>query len=175
MKKVAIYCRVSTQDQTTLNQELILKDYCERQGWEIYSIYKEEGISGAKESRPVLDSMLQDMRKGLFDGIVVWKLDRLGRSLQHLLQILQELQNRRVRLIITDMGIDTDTPQGKLFFSIVGAFAEFERAIIRERIIAGLERRRKQGKKMGRPLGSKDKARRRISGYIARWQNQKSK
>ena len=171
--RVCIYVRVSTLDQTTLNQELELKDYCKRFGYDIYRVYKDEGISGAKTSRPALDKMLIDMRKKLFDGIVVWKFDRLGRSAQHLLQILEELKNKKVRLICTDMNIDTGTPQGMFFFTVVGAFAELERGLIRERILLGLARRKKQGKKLGRPQGSKDKGRRRTSGYVNRWLKEK--
>src|SRR3990172_8131635 len=101
--KVALYIRVSTSEQTTLNQEIILKEFCERNNYEIYDIYKDEGISGSKTSRPDLDRMLQDMRFKKFDSIIVWKLDRLGRSTQHLLQVLEELNNKGVRLICVDM------------------------------------------------------------------------
>ncbi len=167
--KVAIYLRVSTKEQTTLNQEINLKEFCERSNYEIYKIYKDEGVSGSKTSREGLDLMLQDMRKRYFETIIVWKLDRLGRSIQHLLQILQELQNRKVRLICTDMNIDTNTPQGKFFFTIVGAFGELEREIIRERINLGLARARSQGKHLGRPKGSKDKRGRNKLGYWKRW------
>jgi len=167
--KAAIYVRVSTADQTTLNQEIMLKEYCERNGYEIFKIYKDEGVSGSKTSRPELDKMLSDMRNKLFDAIIVWKLDRLGRSTQHLLQILEELKNKDVRLICTDMNIDTFTAQGKFFFTVVGAFAELEREMIRERILLGLERRKKQGKILGRPAGSKDKGYRKKSGYFLRY------
>ena len=173
--KVGIYVRVSTKDQTTLNQELELEKYCERSEYEIYKIYKDEGVSGTKTSREGLDLMLQDMRKKYFDAIVVWKLDRLGRSVQHLLQLLQEFQNKNVRLIITETNIDTSTPQGKFFFTIIGAFAELEREIIRDRIYAGLDRAKKQGKSLGRPKGSKDKKRRRKSGYWLRWSGKSKK
>ena len=167
--KVGIYVRVSTTDQTTLNQELILKEYCERHDWTIYKIYREEGISGAKVSRPQLDILLQDMRQRYFDAILVWKLDRLGRSVQHLLQILQEMDSKKIRLIITDMGLDTSTAQGKFFFTVIGAVAELEREMIRDRIMAGLSRAKKEGKVGGRPKGSKDKKVRRKSGYYRRW------
>lgn len=167
--KAAIYVRVSTKDQTTLNQELILNEYCERNKIELTKIYRDEGISGSKTSREGLDLMLQDMRRGLFDTIIVWKLDRLGRSTQHLLQILSELQSKRVRLICIDMNIDTETPQGKFFFTIVGAFAELEREIIRERIYAGLARAKSQGKSLGRKAGSKDIKPRNRLGYWKRW------
>lgn len=160
---------MSTVDQTTLNQELELKEYCERNGYEIFEIYKDEGVSGSKTSRPALDKMLNDMRQKRFDAIVIWKLDRLGRSTQHLLQILEELNKKQVRLIITTMNMDTDTAQGKFFFTVVGAFAELEREMITERIRLGLLRRKKEGKLMGRPKGSKDKKRRTKSGYYRRW------
>lgn len=171
--KSALYCRVSTREQTTDNQELILKEYCERNNIEIYKIYKDEGISGAKTSRPELDIMLQDMRAKLFDSIICWKLDRLGRSTQHLLQILQELQNKQVRLICIDMNIDTFSAQGKFFFTVVGAFAELEREIIRDRINLGLKRAKAQGKVLGRPFGAKDKGRRRKGGYYMRYMKTK--
>jgi len=173
--KVAIYCRVSTKDQTTNNQEIILKDYCNKNGYEIYEIYKDEGVSGSKTSRAGLDRMLQDMRHKKFDTIIVWKLDRLGRSTQHLLQILEELKNKNVRLICTDMNIDTFTPQGKFFFTIVGAFAELEREMITERIAAGISRARKEGKHLGRPKGTKDKKKRNTYGYMKRWSKSKTK
>jgi len=167
----AIYCRVSKIEQTTLNQELVLQEYCNRQGLEVYKMYKDEGVSGSKTSRPQLDLMLQDMRAGFFDAVIVWKLDRLGRSTQHLLQLLEEFSNNNVRLIVTEMNLDTGTPQGKFFFTIIGAVAELEREMIRERILLGLERRRKQGHKLGRPQGSKDKKYRKKSGYYQRWIN----
>ncbi len=168
--KVAIYLRISTTDQTTLNQELELKSYCERNNYGIYKIYKDEGISGIKTSRPQLDLMLQDMRNKLFDAIIVWKFDRLGRSTSHLLQVLEELKNKNVRLIATSQSIDTDTPMGKFFFTILSGFAEMEREIIKERIKLGLERRKKEGKALGRPVGAKDKKYRKKSGYLLRYQ-----
>ena len=171
--KVAIYVRVSTKEQTTLNQELRLKEYCKRNNYEIYNIYKDEGVSGAKTSRPQLDLMLQDMRSRRFDAILVWKLDRLGRSTQHLLQLLQELKNKNIRLIIQDMNLDTSTPQGKFFFTIIGAFAELERGIIRERILLGLERAKSQGTRLGRPKGKKDSKSRNKLGYYKRWSIEK--
>lgn len=167
--RAAVYVRVSTKDQTTLNQEILLKEYCERNDIEIYKFYRDEGVSGSKTSREGLDLMLKDMRNRFFDTIIIWKLDRLGRSTQHLLQILEELKNKNVRLICTDINIDTFTPQGKFFFTIVGAFAELEREIIRERIFLGLERARRQGKKLGRRKGSKDKKPRNKLGYWKRW------
>lgn len=167
--KAGLYLRVSTQEQTTLNQEIELKKYCEREGIEIYNIYKDEGISGSKESRPQLDLMLQDMRRRCFDAIVVWKFDRLGRSTAHLLQVLEELKNKKIRLIATSQNIDTFTPMGKFFFTILSGFAEMEREMLRERILLGLKRRKKQGKVLGRPRGSKDRKRRKKGGYYLRY------
>jgi len=170
---VALYLRVSTIDQTTLNQELELTEYCKRNNLEIFQIYKDEGVSGAKTSRPQLDIMLQDMRNQKFESIIVWKLDRLGRSTQHLLQLLQEFDNKKVSLIVTSMNMDTSTPQGKFFFTIIGAIAELEREMIKERIKLGLTRRKKQGKPLGRIKGSKDKTKRARGGYFERWKDHK--
>jgi len=164
-----LYIRVSTLDQTTLNQELELKKYCENNNFEIVNIYKDEGISGSKVSRPQLDLMLQSMRRREFDAIVVWKFDRLGRNTQHLLQVLEELKNKKVRLIATTQNIDTSTPMGEFFFTILAGFAQMERELIRERINLGLERARKQGKSLGRQSGSKDKTSRSRKGYYERW------
>ena len=171
MKRVAIYIRVSTSDQTTLNQEIELKKYCFNNDYEIYKIYNDEGESGSKTSRPQLDLMLQDMRNKEFDIVLVWKFDRLGRSTAHLLQVLEEMKNKDVRLIATSQSIDTETPMGKFFFTILSGFAEMEREMIRERIKLGLARRKKQGKPIGRIKGSKDKARRKRLGYFKRWSN----
>jgi DNA invertase Pin-like site-specific DNA recombinase len=169
--KVAIYLRVSTNDQTTLNQEIELKAFCLRENYEIYQIYKDEGISGSKTSRPALDLMLQDMRNKRFDAVICWKFDRLGRSTSHLLNVLEELKNKGVRLIATSQNIDTNTAMGKFFFTILSGFAEMERELIRERIKLGLKRAVEQNKTLGRPIGSKDKGYRKKSGYYQRWQN----
>jgi DNA invertase Pin-like site-specific DNA recombinase len=173
--KAAVYVRVSTRDQTTLNQEIALIEYCKKNNYEISKIYKDEGISGAKTSRPYLDVMLDDMRNGLFGAVIVWKLDRLGRSTSHLLQVLEELKNKNVRLVAAAQNIDTDSPQGKFFFIIIGAVAELERDMITERVHLGLDRARKQGKKLGRQKGSKDKNDRKRLGYFERWSKRKAK
>lgn len=166
---VAIYVRVSTTDQTTLNQQIELVGYCERNGLEVYRIYKDEGVSGIKTSRIGLDLMLTDLRCNKFDTVLVWKLDRLGRSVQHLLQILQEFRKNNVRLISANNNIDTSTAQGIFFFTVVSAFAELERDIITERIRLGMDRKIKEGFKFGRPKGSKDKQSRRKVGYWLRY------
>lgn len=141
--------------------------YCQAREWK-YEIFQ-EFASGAKESRPKLDKMLQRIRNGEFKRVLVWKLDRLGRSLQHLLMLMSEFKNKKVEFISLTEGFDTSSAQGKLFFSIVGAFAEFERGLIQERINAGLTRAKKEGKKLGRPKGKKDSKVRRKSGYYLRW------
>jgi DNA invertase Pin-like site-specific DNA recombinase len=167
--KAGLYLRVSTLDQTTMNQELELLKYCEINNIEIYKTYKDEGVSGSKVSRPQLDLMLQDMRNKCFNCVIVWKFDRLGRSTSHLLQVLEELKNKNVTLIATSQNIDTSTPMGKFFFTILSGFAEMEREMIRERIKLGLERRKQQGKVLGRPKGSKDKSYRKKGGYYNRY------
>jgi DNA invertase Pin-like site-specific DNA recombinase len=167
--RAAIYCRVSTDEQTTLNQEIELKEYCLRNSYDIYKIYKDEGVSGSKTSRPQLDQMLIDMRLKSFDAILIWKLDRLGRNTQHLLQLLEEFKNKDIKLIISTMGLDTSTAMGKFFFTVIGSIAELERETIRERIKLGLKRRLNSGKSLGRPVGSIDKKARRKSGYYVRW------
>jgi len=172
--KAAIYARVSTSDQTNENQLIELRKFCQNNNYEIVAEYSDT-ISGAKSSRPELDKMLQAMRSKKFEAVIVWKFDRLGRSTAHLLQVLEEMKNRGVRLIATSQNIDTGTPMGKFFFTILSGFAEMERELIRERINLGLARVRKQGKTLGRPQGAKDKGRRRTSGYNLYWQKQGNK
>ena len=146
--KVAIYARVSTSEQNVDMQLQELREYCSRMNYDIFQEYVDIGISGSKESRPQFNKLLDDMRKKKFDAILVWKLDRIGRSLQHLLQILQELNYKNVGFISYNQNIDTTTASGKLLFQIMGAFAEFEREIIRERVKAGKAKsKKKQGRK----------------------------
>jgi DNA invertase Pin-like site-specific DNA recombinase len=170
--KVALYARTSTDEQHPENQFIALREYCERNKLEVYKEYTDQ-ISGAKESRPGLDLLMQDARQGYFQAVVIWKLDRLGRSLQHLIQIIQEWNNKGINFIAITQNIDTTTPGGKLIFHIFGAIAEFEREIITERIKLSMARLKKEGKLRGRPFGAKDKKRRRTSGYNLRWQNRK--
>lgn len=167
--KVALYVRNSTNEdrQNPETQLRPLRERCEREGWE-YTVFK-EFASGAKESRPELDKMLQRIRQREFDAVMVWRLDRLGRSLKHLLQLIEEFKKKDVKFFSLTEGFDTTTPQGELFFSIAGAFAQFERKLIQERVNAGLERAKAEGKILGRPKGSKDKKKRTKSGYYLRW------
>lgn len=167
--KAAIYARVSTEVQNLENQLMELRQYCERQGFEVASEFVDK-VSGAKDSRPALNLLMQAARRKEFYVLVVWKLDRLGRSLQHLLQVTSELRNLGIGFISTTQGFDTTKPEGRLVFAILGSLAEFERELIKERIHLGMKRARRQGKHCGRPAGSRDKKRRKRSGYLLRWQ-----
>ena len=171
--KAAIYARVSTEDQMLETQIINCTKYCESKDWD-YDVFSET-MSGSKQNRTELDRMLIRMRQGHYGVVVVWKLDRLGRSLRHLLQLLEEFRNKNVILAVTTMGLNTDKPEGRFFFQIIGAVAELEREMIRERIKAGLATKKAQGIQLGRPKGAKDKKPRRKSGYVARWANQPRK
>ncbi len=149
--RAVAYCRVSTVTQTTENQVRVIEDYCERQGWRLGHIYKDEGISGAKDRRPDLDRLKANCRKGRFDVVVVWKFDRMARSTSHLLETLALLQQHGVDFVSVTEAIDTTTPAGRMVLTFLGAIAEFEREIIRERILAGLGRAKANGTKLGRP------------------------
>jgi DNA invertase Pin-like site-specific DNA recombinase len=148
--RAALYARVSTSDQTTDNQLLELRRYAEARGWQTKE-FVDEGVSGAKESRPALDQLLKDARRRRFDLLVVWRLDRLGRNLRHLILTLDELAALGIGFVSLGEGIDTSTPAGRLQLHILGAIAEFERARIAERVKAGVDRARRQGRRLGRP------------------------
>ena len=152
-RRAAIYLRVSTVDQNTSNQELELRQVAERAGWEVVKIYKDHGISGAKgrDKRPAFDGLWKDACARKFDIVMAWSVDRLGRSLQDLVGFLAELHSLKIDLCLRQQGIDTTTPAGKALFGMMGVFAEFERSIIQERVRAGLNRARSQGKRLGRP------------------------
>lgn len=136
--KVAIYCRVSTEEQDADKQEQACLEYCKRQGYEVYKVFKDTGISGMKSSRPEFDNLLKEMRLMRFNVIMVTKLDRLGRSLQHLLSLFSEFNNLGVHFIAITQNIDTSSAVGKFQLQVLGAFAEFERNIISERTKEGL-------------------------------------
>jgi len=152
-KRAAIYVRVSTDKQTVENQLRELRQIAERRGWQIVEEYHDAGISGAKgrDQRPGLDRMLKDASKRRFDVVMAWAIDRLGRSLIDLLGTIQGLEAANVDLFLEQQAIDTTTPAGKLMFQMTGAFAEFERSMIRQRVNAGLRRAVEQGKQLGRP------------------------
>lgn len=148
--RAAIYARVSTLDQEPENQLAELRRYVAARGWASVE-HVDRGVSGAKDRRPALDAMLADARRRKFDAVIVWRLDRLGRNLKHLITMLDELQALGVAFVSLAEGIDATTPAGRLQMHLLGAIAEFERGRIRERVMAGLQRARTQGKKLGRP------------------------
>ena len=148
--RCAIYARVSTLDQEPENQLAEIRRYVPARGWTAVE-YVDRGVSGAKDRRPALDQLLIDARRRRFDVLVVWRLDRLGRNLRHLITLLEELQALGIAFVSLNEGIDATTPAGKLQMHILGAIAEFERARIAERVKAGLQRARAQGKRLGRP------------------------
>ncbi len=150
--KVVIYGRVSTNDQTTDNQLYKLKEVIEIRGWDLVDTYTDEGISGSKgrDKRPEFDRLCKDMCKGKFDRILVWDVSRLGRSLKHLVSFLEDIQSARCDLYIHNSGIDTSTSSGKMMFGMLSVFSEFERSLIRERVIAGQQRAKAEGKHIGR-------------------------
>jgi len=152
-KRAAIYVRVSTDKQTVENQVRELRRIAERRGWEVVADYHDAGISGSKgrDGRPGLDTMLKDASKRRFDVVMAWAIDRLGRSLIDLLGTIQTLEACGVDLYLDQQSIDTTTPAGRLMFQVTGAFAEFERSMIRQRINAGLKRAVEAGTKLGRP------------------------
>jgi DNA invertase Pin-like site-specific DNA recombinase len=152
MKRVAIYLRVSTDKQTTDNQRRELEAVAERSGWHIVKVYEDAGISGSKgrDKRPGLDAMLKAVNAREFDMVAAWSVDRLGRSLTDLLAILQGLHDKGVDLFLHQQGLDTSTTAGRAMFQMLGVFAEFERGIIRERVLSGLARARAKGTRLGR-------------------------
>ena len=155
IKRAALYVRVSTDKQTVENQVQELSAIAKRRGWEIVETYSDPGISGAKgrDERPGLDSMLKAASRGKFDVVLTWAIDLLGRSLLDLLTTIQSLEAAGTGLFIEQQNIDTTTPMGKLLFQVVGAFAEFERSMIRQRIAVGVKRAHEHGTKSGKPFG----------------------
>lgn len=148
--KVAIYTRVSTKDQKLENQKNVLLEYAQKRDFDIYKVY-EDIASGAKNDRVQLEQLLDDAHKKKFDVILVWRFDRFARSTSFLIQRLEDFRQLGIDFISYQENIDTSTPTGKVMFTMISAFAEFEREIIRERVKAGLARARREGKKLGRP------------------------
>jgi DNA invertase Pin-like site-specific DNA recombinase len=151
-KRVAIYLRVSTTEQTTINQRRELHAVAKRHGWSVARVFEDAGISGAKgrKDRPALDALLKSVARREVDMVAAWSVDRLGRSLTDLLDFLRELHAKSVDLFLHQQGLDTSTPSGRAMFQMMGVFAEFERAMIRERVLAGLARAKEQGISLGR-------------------------
>lgn len=152
-KRVAIYARVSTDSQTVDNQLRDLNEVAARLGWEVIAIFRDDGISGAKgrDQRPGYDALLKGVARGEFQLVAAWSVDRLGRSLRDLVLFLDELQHRHVDLYLHQQGLDSSTPAGRAMFGMLSVFSDFERSMIRSRVISGVNRARAAGKRLGRP------------------------
>ena len=153
-KRIGIYARVSTRNgQTVENQLRQLNEVADRMGWSIVSVWTDEGISGSKgrDQRPGFDQMITAVNRREVDLVAAWSVDRLGRSLQDLIGFLADLQAKGCDLYLHQQGIDTSTPSGRMLFQMLSVFAEFEREMIRERVVAGLERTKSKGTRLGRP------------------------
>ncbi len=151
MKRIAIYARVSTTDQSTESQLLDLRRYTRERGWAIFKEYCDNGVSGTKDSRPALNELMNAAKKRKFDVVLVWRFDRFARSTTHLLLSLEQFRNLGVDFVSYQENIDTSSPLGAAIFTIISAVAQLERDIIRERVKAGLRRAKAQGKQLGRP------------------------
>ena len=151
--RVAIYARVSTDGQTVENQVRDLKRWAKNAGHEVVAVLTDKGISGAKgrEDRKALDELMKAAVRREFDLVAAWSVDRLGRSLKGLLSLLEELEAAKVDLFLHQQALDTTSPAGRALFQMLGVVSEFERAMIRERVVAGLERAKAEGKTLGRP------------------------
>ena len=152
VRKVAIYSRVSTLDQTIDNQLLELRDHCSKMGWEIVKEYADEGLSGAlsREKRPALNSLIKDAYRKKFDSVVCWDISRIGRSMKELVLFLSDMKDRDIGICSVRQGFDTSTTMGEMMFQFVGILSSWEREMIRERTLAGLDRARSEGKTLGR-------------------------
>ena len=162
---VALYCRVSTQDQHTENQKIILEEHAERMGWD-YTLYEEK--ESTRKTRPIKYALMQELRNKKYDAVCVLKIDRWGRSMLELAGEIKELYEKGVKFVSIRDNIDLTTANGRLQFNIISSFAEFERDLISVRTKDGLARAKANGKTLGRPKGSQDKKQRRKGGYYAR-------
>ncbi len=171
-RRYAIYVRVSTEEQTNENQKIRLKEYAKQQGWR-YKIFEE--VESTRKTRPIKAELLNKLRRGKYKGVIVYKLDRWARSMSELVLEVNELYEKGISFISLKENIDLSTSTGKLQFHLLSAFAEFERDLIRERTLEGLNRAKKQGKTLGRPKGSKDSVKRKKGGYYLRYMKNKSK
>src|SRR5512147_427430 len=158
--RVALYARVSTLNGQDPEMQLReLREYASRRGWTIAGEYIDQGVSGSKDSRPALNRLMVDVRQRRADAVLVWKLDRFGRSLKHLVNAIADLEALGVVFVSLRDNLDLTTPSGRLMFQIIGAMAEFERALIQERVRAGLRNARAKGKRLGRPHREVDTSR----------------
>src|SRR5437667_4366990 len=152
ISQVALYARVSTLNNQDPEMQLAeLREYAGRRGWQIVEEFTDQGVSECMESRPALNRLMSDACRRRFDAVVVWKVDRFGRSLKHLVNALAQLAALGVAFVSLRDNLDLSTPSGRLMFQIIGAMAEFERALIQERVRAGLRNARSKGKRLGRP------------------------
>ncbi len=149
--RVSLYARVSTTDQHPEVQLHALREYARARGLEVIEEFVDQGVSGAKDRRPALDRLLKDAQRRQFDLVACVKLDRLARSVRHLTTLAAEFEALGIGLVVLDQAIDTTTPSGRLLFHVLGAIAEFERDLIRERTAAGMRAARRRGKRIGRP------------------------
>lgn len=149
--KVALYTRVSTNDQSVEMQASDLRRYCDQRGFEVYKEYSDQGVSGTKDKRPALDELMADAKKRKFDAVLVWRFDRFARSTKHLITALEEFRHLGVGFVSFQENIDTSSPLGKAMFTIVSAISELERNILLERVRAGLKRAKENGMILGRP------------------------
>lgn len=159
MKRAVLYARVSTTNhgQTTLNQLVALREVCQHQGWTIVQeLFDEVSGSKGREDRTGFDTLLKGITRGAYDVCLAWSIDRLGRSLTHLVDFMNHLNASNVDLYVHQQAVNTATPAGRMVFSIFGAIGEFEREMIRSRIHAGLHRARLEGKRLGRPTNVND-------------------
>jgi DNA invertase Pin-like site-specific DNA recombinase len=154
--RIGIYARVSTKDQSCELQIRDLRAYCVARGFDLVREYIDVGQSGAKDSRPELNKLMDDARKRQFDAIIVWRFDRFARSTKHLLAALEEFRGLGIQFISYQENVDTSTPLGQALFTIVSAVAQLERELIRERVSAGIRNARANGKKLGRPKSRVD-------------------
>ena len=159
VRKVAIYSRVSTLDQTIDNQLLGLRDHCSKMGWEIVKEYADEGLSGtlSRDKRPALNSLIKDAYRKKFDSVVCWDISRIGRSMKELVLFLSDMKDRDIGICSVRQGFDTSTSMGEIMFQFVGILSSWEREMIRERTLAGLERAKSEGKTLGRKKVINDK------------------
>jgi len=168
--KACIYMRVSTADKQEVGmQKLAIERYCSLNEIKPLKVFKDIGVSGKKESRPDFDKMLKGLREKEFDTLICYELTRIGRSVQHLINLFEEFDNKGIRFISVTQNFDTSKPEGKLMLRMLMILSEYERELIVSRVNDGLARAKAEGKKLGRRKGSKDKKQRRKSGYLLRW------
>ena len=157
--KVVIYTRVSTLDQTIDNQVIELRDHCSKMGWEVVKEYADEGLSGtlSRDKRPALNALINDAYRKRFDSVVCWDISRIGRSMKELILFLSDMKDRGIGICSVRQGFDTSTSMGEIMFQFVGILSSWEREMIRERTLAGLERARREGKTLGRRKVTNDR------------------